>query len=262
MFRDGPPHELVCFRSSLVDDLLVRLDCVLPRCFSEVALVIVIAGMFSLTARFYFAQCDTFDCPSVTVFVRGFGPWAPLAYAAIYTISSPIPFLAVVLSAAGGLLFGPFRGTLYALSIATASSLIPFSLARRLGHDWVESKLRGKRLEGVYQQSGGKNGFLFIFLMRLFPALPWEVQNYVAGLTNVSIPTFILATILGAIPGTFSNVFLGSSVTDPSSGKFYTAIALNGIIILVPIIVIYVRSRRNKQVGNTLDRQGVVQEQH
>jgi uncharacterized membrane protein YdjX (TVP38/TMEM64 family) len=215
----------------------------------SVVFLVVVLGMIAVTARQYFSQCDTFDCPSVTMFIEGFGPWAPLAYAVIYVASSPVPFLAVVLSAAGGLLFGATWGTLYALVVATLSSLVPFFLARRLGREWVESKLRGKKLGDIYQQSSGKDGFVFVVLMRLIPVLPWEVQNYTAGLTNVSVPTFVLATLLGAIPGTFSNVLLGSSAMDVGSWKFTVAVALNAVIILMPLIAIYVRSRRNKNKG-------------
>lgn len=218
----------------------------------DAVLLAVVLAMVAVTAWQYFSQCDTFDCPNVTAFIRSFGPWTPLAYAVVYVAGSPVPFVAVVLSAAGGLLFGTTLGTLYALVVATVSSLLPFFLARRLGREWVESKLRGKKLDHVYQQSGGRDGFVFVVLMRLIPILPWEVQNYTAGLTNVSVPTFILATLLGAIPGTFSNVFLGSSAMDVGSGRFAVALALNAVIISMPLIAIYVRkvrSRRNKNKG-------------
>ena len=217
----------------------------------NVAIVVVVFGTFAATAWYYFSQCDAFDCPNVERFIRDFGPWAPLAYAFIYIVSSPIPFLAPVLSATGGLLFGAGLGTLYTIVIAAISSLVPFVLARRLGREWVESKLKGKRLDEIYEQSGGNQGFLFILLLRLIPLLPWEIQNYVAGLTKVSVPTYILATMLGIIPGTFSLTFLGSSVTDPGSWQFWAAIALKVVTALIPAVVIYIRSRRNKRKEST-----------
>jgi uncharacterized membrane protein YdjX (TVP38/TMEM64 family) len=217
----------------------------------NVAIVVVVFGTFAATAWYYFSQCDAFDCPNVERFIRDFGPWAPLAYAFIYIVSSPIPFLAPVLSATGGLLFGAGLGTLYTIVIAAISALVPFVLARRLGREWVESKLKGKRLDEIYEQSGGNQGFLFILLLRLIPLLPWEIQNYVAGLTKVSVPTYILATMLGIIPGTFSLAFLGSAVTDPSSWQFWAAIALKVVTALIPAVAIYIRSRRNKRKEST-----------
>jgi uncharacterized membrane protein YdjX (TVP38/TMEM64 family) len=214
----------------------------------QVLLLVVILGVFVVTAWYYFSLYDEFNRENLEDFIRGFGPWAPLAYAAIYIISSPVPFLAPVISAVGGLLFGLVWGTLLVLVVATASAFVPFYLSRQLGREWVESKLEGKRLEEIYQQSEGSKGFTFILLMRLVPVLPWEVQNYVAGLTKVSPLTFIAGTMLGIIPGSFSLVFLGDAVTDPSSWQFFAAIALKIATALIPVVAIYVRSRRSNQI--------------
>jgi len=209
----------------------------------NIVLVAIILGAFGATAWFYLSQYDRFDRESVHAFITGFGPWAPLVYAALYILSAPIPFLAPVLSAVGGLLFGAGLGTLYTLVIATASAFVPFVMARRLGREWVESRLKGKKLDDIYQRSEGKGGFMFIVLLRLIPVLPWEVQNYVAGITRVSPVTFALGTMLGIIPGTFSLAFLGSAVTDPGSWKFYAAIVLKIATALIPAVYALVRAR-------------------
>ena len=119
-----------------------------------------------------------------------------------------------------------------------------------MGRDWVESRLQGKKLGEIYQRAGGSNAFVFIMIMRLVPILPWEVQNYAAGLTNVSVPVFVGATMLGIIPGTFLHAFLGASVTDLTSWEFYAAVALNGAMMLVPVAIITIRNRRT-QNGST-----------
>jgi uncharacterized membrane protein YdjX (TVP38/TMEM64 family) len=217
------------------------------RTLINLAIIALIVGILAVTTCHYFSLCDSFDCPNVAAFVNSFGPWTPLAYAALYVVSSPVPFLATVLSATGGFIFGPLWGTVYAIALATVSSLIPFSLARRMGRDWVESKLRGKKLGQIYQQASGSNSFVFIMIMRLLPVLPWEVQNYAAGLTDVSVPTFVSATLLGIIPGVFVNAFLGASATDLNSWQFRTALALYGAMMLVSVTVIAVRKRRTSK---------------
>ena len=217
------------------------------RRWIHIPLLIAILGIFAATAWYYFSMYDAFNRENLEQFIRGFGPWAPLAYAAIYVISSPIPFLAPVISAVGGLLFGTLRGTLLVLAVATASALVPFTMARQLGREWVASRLEGKKLDAIYQQSAGGQGFTLIMLMRLIPLLPWEVQNYVAGLTRVSPLTFILGTIVGIVPGSFSLVFLGAAATDPASWQFALAIALKVVTALIPVVAIYVRNRRNRR---------------
>jgi uncharacterized membrane protein YdjX (TVP38/TMEM64 family) len=212
----------------------------------QIALLAVILGAFAAVAWHYFSIYDEFNRGNLEQYIRKFGPWAPVAYAAIYIVSAPVPFLAPVISAVGGLLFGIIGGTLLVLVVATASAFIPFYLARQLGREWVEGKLKGKKLDEIYRQSEGSKGFTFVLLMRLIPVLPWEIQNYVAGLTKVSPLTFVGGTMLGIIPGSFSLVFLGDAVTDPTSWQFFAAIALKIATALIPAVAIFVRNRRSK----------------
>ena len=219
------------------------------RKWIHIPLVIVIFGLFAVTAGTYFSQYDTFTRENLRAFIGGFGAFAPVAYAVIYVVSAPIPFLAPALSAVGGLLFGTLWGTVLVLVIASVSALVPFLMARNLGREWVESKLQGKKMEEIYRQSEDGKGFTFIVLLRLVPLLPWEVQNYVAGLTKVAIPTFLLGTVVGIIPGSFSLVFLGSAAADPASWQFVAAIALKVLTALIPVIYLYFKNRRAKQVA-------------
>jgi len=222
------------------------------RTLVNIVLLVVIVGAFAGLAWAYLVRYDRFTRDNVHAFVSSFGPWAPIAYGVIYVISSPIPFLAPVLSPAGGLLFGAVRGTIYTMVIATISSFVPFTMARRLGRDWVEKKLRGKRLDDIYQQSEGKKAFVFVMLLRLIPVLPWEVQNYVAGLTKVTPLTYAAGTIIGIIPGTFSLAFLGAAATRPGSGEFYLAIALKIVTGLLPAAVALVRRQLSRGREETL----------
>ncbi len=217
------------------------------RKWIHIPLVMVIFGLFAVMAWYYFSQYDQFNRQNLEAFISGFGAWAPIIYVIVYTVSSPIPFLAPVLSAAGGLLFGTLWGMLLVVGSATVSAAIPFYMARMLGRDWVEQKVKGKKIEKFYQQSEGSTGFIFIMLMRLIPVLPWEVQNYAAGLTQVALPTFVAGTAVGILPGSFSLVFLGATATDPTSWQFFLAIGLKIVTALIPILGVYLRNRSNKK---------------
>lgn len=219
----------------------------------QIVLILVVFGIFVGAAIYYFSLYDKFNSENLQAFIQGFGPWAPLIYALIYIICAPIPILAIILSPLGGLLFGILWGSVLAILVATVSSLIPFTMSRRLGREWVESKLEGKKLEEIYKQSEGKNGFTFVMLMRLIPIFPWEIQSYIIGLTKVSVPTYIAATAVGIIPGTASLVILGDAIKDPTSWQFYTAIALNIIVMVgVPIINSQIQKRKKKQEEATV----------
>ena len=217
------------------------------RLWIQILLISVLLVSLGLLVYAYFSQYDTFNSENLQSFVDGFGPWSLAVYVAIYLIGSPIPMLSTVFSAAGGLIFGPIAGPFIVILTATISSLIPFMLARSLGREWVEARLQGKRLEDVYKQSEGGKGFTFILLMRLVPVIPWEIQNYIAGLTKISVVTFLLATILGILPLSTSLVLLGASAREPGSWQFYAAIGLTVVVMLIPILVIAIRRRRNRE---------------
>ncbi len=214
------------------------------RKWLNVILVMIVFAVFAASAWYYFSLYDEFNQENLRDFIGGFGPWAPLAYAAIYIISSPVPFLAPVISAVGGFLFGALGGVVLVLIVATLSSLVPFTLSRRLGREWAESKLKGKRLEEIYAQSEGGKGFTFIILMRLIPVVPWEMQNYVAGLTKISVLAYLAGTLVGIIPGSSSLVLLGAAATDPTSWEFFAALAFKIVVALIPVVALAIRARR------------------
>ncbi|MBN1260029.1 MAG: TVP38/TMEM64 family protein [Anaerolineae bacterium] len=208
-------------------------------------LTIVIALLITVGIT-YFSQYDAINQENIEAFVRGFGAWTPVAYAILYIICAPIPLLAPIFSAVGGVLFGALWGTLLVIATATVSALVPFSLARRLGREWVAKRLEGKKLDEIYAQSEGEKGLTFVILMRLIPVLPWEIQNYVGGLTRVSVPTFMAGTVIGIIPGSFSLVFLGAAATDPTSWQFAVAVAFKIVVALIPVVSIYLKSRKKR----------------
>ena len=229
--------------------------------FLQIGFIAIILIVFGITAWYFFQQYDRFNVENLRQFVEGFGPWAPFAYVLIYTISAPIPLLGTVISAAGGLLFGVLAGTILAVLSATFSSLIPFFLSRSFGREWVQKRIKSDQLKATYQKSEGKGGFLFILMMRLIPVLPWEIQNYVAGLTKVKIPVFLLGTVLGIIPGSFALNFLGDSISDPTSWQFYAAIGINVVAFLVPAGYLFIKGRLEKRRGDSeLTNQGEIEE--
>ena len=60
---------------------------------------------------------------------------------------------------------------------------------------------------------------MFLLYMRLLPFIPYELQNYIAGLIDISVGKFILASFIGLLPGTFALIYLGNTITDISQFK-------------------------------------------
>ena len=148
----------------------------------------------------------------VRTFVLSFGAFAPLAYLLAY--GQPlVPLPASIMTATGGLAFGPLWGTLAAIAGATTRACGQFLIAKLLGREAVEKLLKG-RLAKLDQQAG-RNGFKTVLLVRLIPNFPYDIQNYGLGFSQVRFGPYTLGTLLGILPGSLAYAYLGYSLTDP-----------------------------------------------
>lgn len=147
---------------------------------------------------------------------------------------------AAILTLTGGFLFGSLLGTLYVNVGATAGATLAFLTARYVLRDWVEQKF-GHRLSAL-QQGFAQNAFSYLLTLRLIPLFPFFLINLLSGLTRVSIGTYVAATSLGIIPGSFVYAFAGrqlgtiNSLKEIASPNVILAFTLLGLLALVPMV--------------------------
>ncbi|MEO5954312.1 MAG: TVP38/TMEM64 family protein [Nitrospiraceae bacterium] len=160
-----------------------------------------------------------------------------LAYIVMTGLSLPG---AVILTLAGGFLFGSLFGTLFVNLGATTGATLAFLTARYLLRDWVEQKF-GKWL-GPVQQGFTNNAFSYLMTLRLIPLFPFFVVNLVSGLTRMNVGTYVAATALGIIPGSFVYAYAGrqlgtiNSLKEIASPNMLGAFVLLGLLALVPTV--------------------------
>jgi uncharacterized membrane protein YdjX (TVP38/TMEM64 family) len=146
---------------------------------------------------------------------------------------------AAIFTLAGGFLFGSFVGTFFVNIAATTGATLAFLAARYLLRDWVERQF-GNRLAPI-QDGFAKNAFSYLMTLRLIPIFPFFIVNLVSGLTRVKVGTYVLATALGIIPGSFVYANAGrqlgsiNSLGEIASPRVLGAFALLGLLSLVPI---------------------------
>ena len=147
---------------------------------------------------------------------------------------------AVILTLAGGFLFGSVLATIYVNIGATTGATLAFLAARYLLRDWVESRF-GNRL-GTIQEGFRTNAFNYLMTLRLIPLFPFFLVNLVSGLTRVSVSTYIGATALGIIPGSFVYAYAGrqlgtiNSLSEIASPRVLVAFTLLGLLAMVPAV--------------------------
>ncbi|OGW67031.1 MAG: dihydrolipoamide dehydrogenase [Nitrospirae bacterium RIFCSPLOWO2_02_FULL_62_14] len=175
------------------------------------------------------AFTETHYAASVAIFIA--------AYCLLVAASLPG---AVFFTLAGGFLFGSALGTVYVNLGATSGATLAFLTARYLLRDWVEEKFGGRL--APLQQGFADNAFSYLMTLRLIPLFPFFVVNMACGLTRVRLATYVTATAIGIIPGSFVFAYAGrqigtiSSLKEIASPNVLIAFTLLGLLALVPIV--------------------------
>lgn len=180
-------------------------------------------------------------------YIGGFGYLAPFIYILCFTIL-PIAFFPVpILALAAGLLFGFLPGTIYTLIGAVLNSAIMFLMAKVLAKDAVTNLLQRKIPENWSSflfNLDEKKGFGIIFILRLIPAMPYNLINYGAGLTSIKFSSYMLATILGILPGTLVFLNIGNQALNTHNPAFMVSIILLILLTIFSLIL-------GKKIGKT-----------
>lgn len=177
---------------------------------------------------------------SLRAYTNENGVAAAAVFILIYVVQTGLSLPgATMMTLTGGFLFGSVLGTLFVNVGATTGATLAFLAARYVLRDWVEKKF-GDRLETI-QAGFARNAFSYLLTLRLIPAFPFFLVNLMSGLTRVSPGTFIGATSLGIIPGSFVYTFAGqqlgsiNSLPEIASQPVLTAFTLLGLLALMPI---------------------------
>ena len=149
--------------------------------------------------------------------LRGYqqaNPWlvygaAFLVYVAVTGLSLPG---AAVLTLVFGWYFDFLRAVVLVSFASTTGASLGFLLSRYVFRDAVQSRF-GDRLR-AFNEALARDGAVYLFTLRLIPAVPFFVINLVMGLTPLRAATFWWVSQIGMLPGTAVYVYAGSAVPD------------------------------------------------
>jgi len=160
-----------------------------------------------------------------------------------------------MLGLAIGAVFGPWWGLLIVSPASVLGATIAFLLGRGLLLARVEKKMVGSRRFDALSTAIEREGFKVLVLIRLSPVFPFTVVNYAFGLTRLKLPTYVLGSFIGMLPGTFMYVYLGAMVGDvallasgqlPTTTPAETTLKWVGLVATVAVTVLVTRIARRK----------------
>ncbi len=137
------------------------------------------------------------------------GIWGPLVYAGLYATATVLFVPGSVLTAAAGVFFGLFWGTVSVSIGSTTGAALAFLIGRYFAREAVARKVRQfPRFEAV-DRAIAEGGWRVVALLRLSPAVPFNLQNYLYGLTAIRFWPTVLTSWIAMMPGTVMYVYLG-----------------------------------------------------
>ena len=203
--------------------------------------IITIISLILLVVITYFIF-KIFTPEKIRSIIQGYGKNAALIYILLFSILPIFFFPVPILALAAGISFGLFEGVLYTMIGAMINSSIMFLMAKKFAKDKVLEIFRKKISEKWYNKiinAEKVNGVFIIFLMRLLPIAPYNVINYLSGLTEISFLKYSIATFLGIIPGTFVFLNVGDKAINVYSKEFI--IAIIGFVVLTVISFVLIK---------------------
>ncbi len=220
---------------------------------SKSPLMKLVAGAIGLVALIALGRFAGGYIQPFAQWVDALGFWGPAVFVFGYVIAVVAFVPAFLLTLSAGAIFGIVDGVIYVFVAATVGSCLAFLVSRYLARSAVEKKLEGKPKFSAIDRAVAAEGLKIVFLLRLTPAVPFNLLNYALGLTRVRFTDYAIASF-GMLPGTLLYVYSGklagdvaALAGDPAIARgwgYYSLLAL-GLAATLAVTMVVTRSARH-----------------
>jgi uncharacterized membrane protein YdjX (TVP38/TMEM64 family) len=203
-----------------------------------IALVIVAVGVgfLFLPVRQWFLQLEGG--------IKSLGAIGPIVFALIYVISTVLLIPGSVLTWIAGAVFGLWLGAATVIVGANLGAFCSFLLSRSFLREKVGRWAGANPRFAALDEAIGREGFKMVLLSRLSPAFPFTLLNYFLGLTRVRTGSYMIANLVGMLPGTFLYVYLGVTAREALTGSQDALVKAAGLLATIAVVALVTRAAR------------------
>lgn len=216
-------------------------------------LVLLLAGVFLLGLdRFVSFEVLREHREDLAVFVAANTMLAVALFILLYAVATAVSLPgAAILTISSGFLFGTGFGTVYAVIGASLGATALFLAARTaLG---TTLKTRAGPMMKRMEKGFAEHAFSYLLFLRLVPLFPFWLVNLVPAFLGMRLQTYMLATVIGIVPGAFVYASVGNGLGAvfeaggvPDLGIIFSSDILIPIIGLAVLALVPVAYRRIK----------------
>lgn len=213
-------------------DLLRRIGPAGPLALVASTLPAIGGFLLLATLKNFAPWLASHDGAGIAIYIAGFAVLAGLALLPTYA-------QAVL----GGWAFGALVGSGAAMAGFGGAALLGYAVARRASGervvDLISSKPKWKAVHDALVHSGFWKTLLIVTLVRL-PSSPFALTNLVMAATRVSLPAYVIGTLVGMAPRTIVAAVIGAHMSELDFGQakniWLVVIGVVGILIVFAII--------------------------
>ncbi len=178
---------------------------------------------------------------------------APVGFILLYILTCIFLIPGFLLTYTAGAIFGFLHGTLLVSAGVTLGAGAAFLIGRYFGQAWVERRLAHyPRLQALTQLIVDEN-WKVVALVRLCPAFPFRICNYLFSVTKIRFSRYLIGTWLGTILPALIHVYIGTViVTGATESASITRARLGSYLIgvLALLLLLFYVGRLAKRAVN------------
>lgn len=180
--------------------------------------------------------------------IRSFGMIGPVVSVLLMifqAIAAPLP--SFLITGANGIVFGITGGIIISWLGAMAGALVSFYIAKWFGTSILGKKK--KKVQEAVESFSSKHGFIVVLVARLVPVVSFDLISYAAGLSQMKLKSFLLATGIGMLPATVIYTIMGHDLINIE--QYSERFVLFGILLAILLLIGYlVRNKIVKKDAN------------
>lgn len=181
-----------------------------PRWWQKVPLFGTLLAAALLVAALLYVDDARDATLALLHWMDSLGSKGALIFFGIYVFVVVLLLPGVVLTLGAGLVYGFWVGSLLVLASLAVGSSIAFIIARHCFSEGFSRRIESRPSLQVLNRGIEQEGWKLVALSRCMPGFPYKLSNYFFGLTALPFRHFFFANLVGVIPLTLTNVYIGS----------------------------------------------------
>ena len=214
-----------------------------------IILVAVIGSVFFAANHFGLTERIQ-DIQAMQQWFQSLGLIGYLAFLLIFVLVAVFMLPAFPFTLIAGVTFGSVLGGILSLVGATAGATVAFIVARYVARDMIVSKFKDSAFFKKIDDGFKANGVSFLILTRLVPVFPYNVQNYIYGLTPIKVIVFAGVSFITMAPGAFIYAFMAGQIVagQPITTLLIQFAIAGAVLFLVSLIPKYIAKKKGIKI--------------